>query len=109
MLAAVDGRINNRGGLRADGAPAKTACACKHCMARCDCSIRRIPARGGEVCGYGCRFPWGGRKWDGDYQRDLERDARAVADWYARRIRVRRFSTELVQGRLGHLTDAASA
>ena len=49
-----------------------------------------------------CHRPWGGRKWEDDYQTNLSRDAWALRDWYERRIRPR-FLTREVRMRLAHL------
>ena len=97
----LDGLINLKAGLRSDGAPAKRACACLHCMGRCDCALKKIPERGGRVCGYGCCAPWGGRRWETDWEASARRDSRAARD----RVAVRRFETDVVRKRLGHLHD----
>lgn len=99
----LDEAINLKAGLRADGAPRKRQCACKHCVGRCDCNIRKLSARGSFVCGYGCREPWGGRRWDPDWQRALSQDARAIQDKIERRVAIHNFRTDIVRSKLGHL------
>lgn len=101
----LDGMINLKAGLRSDGAPRKTRCACKHCLGRCDCALRKIFARGGLVCGYGCRAPWGGRRWENDWQASAWRDSRRARDRVLARARIRQFETEVARARLAHLID----
>jgi hypothetical protein len=101
----LDQRINLKAGLRSDGAPLKTQCACKHCMGRCDCSRSRLRLRGGWVCGGGCRFPWGGRHWDEDWQGSARRDSRRLRDRFTSRIAIHSFDTELARKRFGHLIE----
>jgi hypothetical protein len=75
----VDKRINHKSGLRTDGAPRKTRCHCRHCMGTCTCAIKKITVDGRDRCGYGCRAPWGGRKWESDYEREAHRVAYMVS------------------------------
>ena len=101
----LDGLINIKAGLRSDGAPRKRACACMHCLGRCDCGIKKIEARGGYVCGYGCRAPWGGRRWETDWEASAWRDLRKARDRVLSRVTVRSFETDVARRRLGYLVS----
>lgn len=101
----IDGLINLKAGLREDGAPRKQRCACAHCLGRCTCSIRKIAARGGYVCGYGCREPWGGRRWSGEWQMSAWRDAWRVRDKRESRVAIHSFETDMARARLAHLVS----
>lgn len=44
-----------------------------------------------------------GRKWDDDYQRNLERDCRAIRDKVRRRVALHQLVTSELRRRFGHL------
>lgn len=98
----LDEAMNLKAGLRADGAPRKARCHCKHCEGRCDCALRRVIIDGRGRCGYGCRAPWG-RKWEREWQIGAERDQRAIADKHERRYAIYQFNTPELRGRFAHL------
>jgi hypothetical protein len=104
--AALDKRINVKAGLRSDGAPKRSKCRCMHCTAKCDCACRKFVGTPAPIvgdCGYGCRFPWGGRKWDSDYEGNLIRDRRAIEDRVTRRISLYQINTPELRQRFAHL------
>ena len=76
----LDKRINHKAGLRTDGAPFKKQCHCRHCMGLCRCGIVRLIVDGRERCGYGCGNPWGGRKWENEWEAESWRLSRKLMD-----------------------------
>ncbi len=103
---AHDKRINVKAGLRSDGAPKRSKCRCMHCTAKCDCACRKFVGTPGPIvgdCGYGCRFPWGGRKWDSGYEADLARDRHAITQRVTSRMSLYQLNTPELRQRFAHL------
>jgi hypothetical protein len=74
----VNERINHKAGCRTDGASFKKSCHCEHCMGRCRCGIKKIVVDGILRCGYGCAYPWGGRKWENSVEMEAWRLSRKL-------------------------------
>lgn len=108
----LDGVINLKAGLRSDGASRRSKLRCR-CMG---CRHEHMMERGvhealryAAIRCHACppdHAEWGGRRWGDIYQVDLHRDQWRLRDLRERRVRVRRFATDLVRARFGHLEDS---
>lgn len=98
----IDGLINIKAGLRADGAKLRDRGVCK-----CRACVHRRNAHGDREYEYCTTCPsphWAyGRRWEYPFQAGMVRDARRIHDRLLHRVIVRQFETDIAHRRFKHL------